>query len=103
MININVIDTPVLPVSVVDAPTMPVQVELVPPLGVNLKDTVIEIVPAYDTYNGEYNVIPQAHSQSVLQTQGKVMKRNVTVQKVPYYETSNQYGDTVYIAEVTNG
>lgn len=57
-----------------------------------------------DTYTGEYVVIPKAHKETVLETKDKTMADDVTVRKVPYYETSNQTGTTIYIAsEVTNG
>lgn len=49
-------------------------------------------------YAGEYVVIPKAHDSTVLETKDKVMDDNVTVQEVPYYETSNEQGTTVYIA-----
>ena len=49
-------------------------------------------------YEGPYEVIPQAENAVILQTIDKHMLDNVTVQKVPFYQTSNPYGDTVYIA-----
>lgn len=52
-----------------------------------------------ETYTGAYTVTPQAGAQIVLETAGKVMSRNVTVLEVPYYETSNIDGTTVYIAQ----
>ena len=51
-----------------------------------------------ETYDGEYTVIPQAHAEQVLPTRNKHMTDDVTVMRVPYFETSNIYGDTVYIA-----
>lgn len=57
-----------------------------------------------DPYTGEYVVIPKAHEETILETKDKIMQDDVTVRKVPYYETSNQTGTTVYIAsEVNNG
>lgn len=53
----------------------------------------------YPTYSGEYEVTPNAHCDKILRTQDKLLKENITVSKVPYFETSNEYGDTVYIAE----
>lgn len=50
-------------------------------------------------YEGEYNVIPKAYEEQVLQTKEKTLLENVTVQKVPYYEVSNSSGgNTVNIA-----
>lgn len=57
-----------------------------------------------DVYDGEYTVIPKAHEAQVLETAQKLLLDDVTVTKVPYYETSNIYdGKTVYIAEDSNG
>ena len=52
-------------------------------------------LPAYD---GEYIVTPKAYEDQTLATKNKRMKDNVTVKAVPYWETSNKYGETVYIA-----
>ena len=49
-------------------------------------------------YMGEYTVIPKANEPTVLETKGKRMTDDVTVTKIPYYETANPLGDTVYIA-----
>lgn len=49
-------------------------------------------------YTGEYVVIPKAFNETILPTNGKMMNSDVTVRKVPYYETSNTSGKTVYIA-----
>ena len=51
-----------------------------------------------DQYEGEYDVTPRAKSEVVLNTDGLMMKSDVTVRKVPYFETSNATGETVYIA-----
>lgn len=54
----------------------------------------------YNAYSGEYEVVPSAFSNQVLSTANKVLKKDMTVLKVPYFETSNiQNGITVYIAE----
>lgn len=67
-----------------------------------LEDSVFTYqAPVYD---GEYNVIPKAYEEQVLQTKEKTLLENVTVQKVPFYEISNASGGTtVYIAEETKG
>lgn len=65
--------------------------------------TIPSVVGA-DPYAGPYEVTPKAWLDQVLQTEGKLMTDDVTVFKVPYYETSNVYdGKTVFIAEDTNG
>ena len=42
-------------------------------------------------YDGEYEVTPTAYAQ-YLDTSNKFLKRDVTVHKVPYLETSNESG-----------
>jgi hypothetical protein len=55
--------------------------------------------PSAPVYYGEYEVTPLAFEQTVLNTSNKLMKKNVTVKEIPYYETSNLGGGvTVYIA-----
>lgn len=49
-----------------------------------------------ETYKGTYEVIPKVYSQS-LPTKNKVMKENISILEIPYYETSNLSGKTVYI------
>lgn len=50
-------------------------------------------------YNGQYIVVPQAFEQEVLETENKIMTKNVVVTEVPYYEVSNVAGTTAYIAK----
>ena len=50
------------------------------------------------SYSGAYTVTPKAHEQTVLPTTGLLMLDDVTVVEIPYYETSNVSGSTVYIA-----
>ena len=53
-----------------------------------------------DVYTGAYEVTPKAYEAQVLPTEGRVMLDDVTVFKVPYYETINLFdGKTAYIAE----
>lgn len=59
--------------------------------------TAIQIVST-NPYDGEYVVTPKAHESTILETKYKTMADDVTVLKVPYYETSNITGETVYIA-----
>lgn len=46
---------------------------------------------AHESYAGPYEVTPTSHEQS-LDTADKHMRRDVTIHKVPYYETSNEGG-----------
>ena len=51
-------------------------------------------------YTGQYHVIPKTEGQE-LPTKNTRLMRNITVAAVPYYETGNDCGTTVYIAENT--
>lgn len=68
-------------------------------------DGLVQVISGGDIYAGPYEVTPKAHNEVVLETMNKTMEGNVTVFKVPYYETSNVFdGKTVYIAEdINNG
>lgn len=69
-----------------------------PKYAVSTGTPVIKEYIGAEPYGGEYVVIPKANENQVLLTQNKILSENVTVTKVPYFETSNIYGDTVYIA-----
>ena len=54
---------------------------------------------SYRPYTGDYEVTPKTTPQT-LETAGKVLAKDIVVNAVPYFETSNeQDGWTVYIAE----
>lgn len=46
----------------------------------------------YPEYTGPTTVTPQARSDVVLDTSGKLMTDDVTVFEIPYYETTNPAG-----------
>lgn len=50
-----------------------------------------------DVYDGDYLVIPKTSPQ-LLETKDKMMLDDVTVTAIPYWETHNPDGMTVYIA-----
>ena len=52
------------------------------------------IAPA--PYTDDYSITPHIYPQ-ILQTKDKLMLENVEVLAIPYYQTSNPTGDTVYI------
>ena len=52
-----------------------------------------------ETYEGNYEVTPKVTSQTLLTGQ-RVMKDNLNVLSIPYYETSNLKGKTIIIGEV---
>ena len=47
-------------------------------------------------YDGDYEVTPRSYEQ-YLDTDNKYMSNDVTIKQIPYYETSNEQGTTVYI------
>lgn len=49
-------------------------------------------------YQGDYVVTPKANTETVLPTNGFKMLDDVTVLKIPYYETHGTHGTTIYIA-----
>lgn len=49
-------------------------------------------------YEGPYHVIPKAWIDQRLETTGRVMRDDVTVEEVPYTEVSNPEGTTCIIA-----
>ena len=51
-----------------------------------------------DTYDGSYEITPSVQDQ-VLYTKSKLMKDDLKVREIPYYETSNLKGITVYIGD----
>lgn len=60
-------------------------------------ENTIEI-PVGEFYTGDYVVVPKANEAQILPTKMLIMSEDLTVTKVPYYQTSNPYGDTAYIA-----
>lgn len=68
-----------------------------PALRFELGDMPVAIIKG-KPYEGDYIVIPKADAATVLPTKDRLMQDDVTVQKIPYYETANPTGDTVYIA-----
>ena len=54
-------------------------------------------------YEGEYVIIPLADNDQVLETKDKLCTDDITVTKIPTFQTHNESGITFYIAEVGNG
>lgn len=59
---------------------------------------VNEAPTSYKYYDGDYSVIPKIQSQT-LETREKIMKDDLEVKAIPYFETSNDSGTTIYIAK----
>lgn len=54
----------------------------------------------HESYDGKYRVTPKAFQSQMLDTENKVLDRNIVVTEVPYYETGNAAnGVTSYIAK----
>lgn len=51
---------------------------------------------SYTDYDGSYDIIPKTTSQT-LNTTNKIMRDDVLIEEIPYFETSNEYGNTIYI------
>ena len=47
-------------------------------------------------YSGKYTVVPKVTSQT-LPTKEKILHENILILEIPYYETSNESGKTIYI------
>ena len=65
----------------------------------------VSVTKEYDDYEGEYKIIPKTFAEQVLPTSNRVLKEDVIVKEVPFYETSNDSGGiTVYIGkDIENG
>ena len=57
---------------------------------------IISAIEPVESYKGDYTITPKIDSQT-MKTKNKKMEDNVTVLAIPYYETSNLTGKTVYI------
>ena len=51
-------------------------------------DSIID----YDAYTGQYEVTPLPNVEQILRTHNKILKHDVVVQPIPYYETTNDAG-----------
>lgn len=55
-------------------------------------------VAGVEIYDGEYVVHSEAHEVQILPTANKQLTKNITVEKIPYFEASNlSDGITAYI------
>ena len=57
---------------------------------------IINISDGIPEYQGGYIITPKIHAQ-LLNTKDRILKDNISVLEIPYYETSNLTGKTVYI------
>jgi len=45
-----------------------------------------------DEYLGQYQVTPLAFLEQILRTNNKLLKQDIIIEPIPYYETSNNAG-----------
>ena len=80
------------------APVISVRIQDSPHINVNVS-AITKILPEGDVFSGPYNVVPKVNAQT-LATADKYMTQDVSVDAVPFYSVSNQYGgNSVYIAK----
>lgn len=67
------------------------------PTGLSVRGTVApSVYSRAEQYLGDYDITPQAESQT-FNTKNRRMNDDITIEAIPYYETSNEYGTTVII------
>jgi hypothetical protein len=60
--------------------------------------SLIGTVHVIRNYSGDYEVTPDAWEPTVLDTENRLMARDIVVNEVPHYEVSNESdGTTFYI------
>ena len=47
-------------------------------------------------YTGSYDIIPSIEEQT-LNNKNKLLSDDLSIKEIPYFETSNPYGETIYI------
>ena len=63
----------------------------------SLVATIVPSTISFPNYDGEYIITPKVEEQ-ILDTKNKITRENIEVKKIPYLETSNEYGYTITIA-----
>lgn len=59
---------------------------------------VLSEVVAYKSYTGDYRIVPLFGQDIKLKTENRVLKDNVIVKQIPYFETPTpEGGTTIYI------
>lgn len=59
--------------------------------------TIPARLDSYPEYDGAVEITPDAHEDIVLNTADTTLKSDITVFKIPTYETSNEFGMTFII------
>ena len=68
-----------------------------PYVNVSVSGTSVVSGGSAPLYTGKYEVTPLANKDTTLETKSKIMSKNVHVLEIPYFEVSNESGNTVYI------
>ena len=58
---------------------------------------IVKVDGSTDPFLGEYEVTPKVDAQT-MPCAGKKMLKDVDIKAIPFFETSNEAGTTVYIA-----
>ena len=58
---------------------------------------IVKVDGSTDPFLGEYEVTPKVDAQT-MPCAGKKMLKDVEIKAIPFFETSNEAGTTVYIA-----
>ena len=75
-----------------------IHTKLQPKAQIRSKVGIPEIVePQVDIYDGPTTVVPSSYFDQELYTKDKLVKSDITVKKIPFYETTNDTGKTIYI------
>lgn len=65
--------------------------------------TIPKQMSDHERYDGGFEIVPNTHSDIVLATKQKLVTDDITVFKIPTYETSNTFGTTFIIGELMYG
>lgn len=68
-------------------------------MGATQVHSTINVIPTSEgvPYSGAYEVTPKTYVPVVLETMRRTMRDNVTVEKIPQFEVSNESGGTTLI------
>lgn len=68
-------------------------------VGVKQVHSTVNVIPTSEgiPYSGTYEVTPKIYVPIVLETMHRTMRDNVTVNKIPQFEVSNESGGTTLI------
>ena len=77
---------------------MSIQVELnsIPTVVVQLQEVQLNNISG-EKYTGQYEVTPAVKNDVILRTANMIMTKDVTVNKIPQFEVSNESGGKTFI------